>query len=385
MNWKRTLFTFFLLLLSLSLAFISGYFTYERMHDGSTADLNILEQARSVLENHALYKLPSDTALEYGMIRGMLQAYGDPYTRFVEPNQHELNSDNLEGSYGGIGAALDHDSEGYPILHPFPNSPASKASILDGDRIILVDDLVVTKDTPIDEIVAALRGPEGDSVDLTITRPPTHNSHSFTIQRESIPLPSVTWYLAPGNPEVGIIKINIIAASTSEEVQNAATSLKQQGVLYYTLDLRGNGGGLVDAGVDIARLFLEAGDVLEEQYVGEDIKTYSVTQAGALAALPLVILVDENTASAAEIVAGALQARERALIIGQATYGKDSIQLVFDLEDNSSIHVTSAKWWIPGLGLSIGEHGLQPDITIESGENPDPVIEAAIQLLTRKP
>jgi len=384
MNWKRTFISYTLFLLSFALAFTSGYFSYEHMHN-STADLNILAQARSVLENNALYEMPPATELEYGMIRGMLQAYGDPYTQFVEPNQHELNSDNLEGSYGGIGAALGHDSEGYPILHPFPNSPATKIGILDGDRILSVDDLVVTKETTIDEIVATLRGPEGDPVVLRISRPPTYSSHSFTIQRESIPLPSVTWYLAPSDSEVGIIKINIIAASTTEEIQNAVNSLKNQGVLYYALDLRGNGGGLVDAGVNIARLFLENGDVLEEQYSGESIKTYRVTKIGSLATLPLLILVDENTASAAEIVAGALQAHGRALIIGQTTYGKDSIQLVFDLEDKSSIHVTAAKWWIPGLGLSIGEHGLQPDVIVAAGENPDPVIETAIQFLTREP
>jgi len=384
MNWKRTIISYTLFLLSFALAFISGYFTYERVH-GTTADLDILVQARGVLENHALYELPSATELEYGMIHGMLQVYGDPYTRFVEPTQHELDSDNLEGRYGGVGAALGHDSEGYPILHPFPNSPATKIGILDGDRILMVDDLVITKDTTIDEIVATLRGPEGDSVNLTISRPPAHHSHIFAIQRESFPLPSVTWYLAPSEPEVGIIKINIIAASTREEIQNAVNSLKQQGVLYYALDLRGNGGGLVDAGVNVARLFLEDGDILEEQYIGEDIKTYSVTQLGPLAALPLIVLVDENTASAAEIVAGALQAHERALIIGQTTYGKDSIQLVFDLKDQSSIHVTAAKWWIPGLGLSIGEHGLQTDVMVMAGENPDPVIEAAIQFLTREP
>jgi len=384
MNWKRTIISYSLYLLSIVLAFVSGYLTYSRIH-GTTADLNILAQARSVLENHAYYDLPPITELEYGMIRGMLETYDDPYTRFVEPSQHELDSDNLEGSYGGIGATIDHDNTGYPILHPFPDGPATHVGILDGDRILFVDALTVTQNTAVDEIVAALRGPEGDSVVLTISRPPTHNTLTFSIVRESIPLPSVTWYLAPNQAEVGVIKINIIAASTQDEIQNAVASLQQKGALYYALDLRGNGGGLVDAGINIARLFLVDGDVLEEQYRGEEIQTYHVTKTGPLATIPLVILVDEHTASAAEIVAGALQAHERTTIIGQATFGKDSVQLVFDLEDNSSIHVTAAKWWIPGLGTSIGEHGLQPDIVIESGQNPDPVIEAAIQFLVRVP
>jgi len=384
MNWKRIIINYALFLLSIVLAFVSGFLTYSRIH-GTTADLNILAQARNVLENHAYYDLPPISELEYGMIRGMLEAYDDPYTRFVEPNQHELDSDTLEGSYDGIGATIDHDSGGYPILHPFPDGPATLVGILDGDRILFIDELTVTQETDLDEMVVALRGPEGEAVVLTISRPPTHNPLTFSILRESIPLPSVTWYLAPNNAEVGVIKINIIAASTQDEIQNAVTSLQQQGALYYLLDLRGNGGGLVDAGINIARLFLADGDVLEEQYRGEEIQTYRVTQIGPLAAIPLVILVDEHTASAAEIVAGALQAHERATMIGQTTFGKDSVQLVFNLEDNSSIHVTAAKWWIPGLGNSIEEHGLQPDILVESGQNPDPVIEAAIQFLVRVP
>ncbi len=384
MKWKQTIFSFTLFLLSIVLAYTAGYFTHDRLN-GTTADLNILAQARSVLKNHAFYDLPPTSELEYGMIRGMLQVYNDPYTRFVEPDQHELENDSLVGSFGGIGATIDHDSEGYPILHPFPNSPASKVGILDGDRILFIDGLTISKETAMDEIVAALRGLEGDPVDLTISRPPSFDSLSFNILRESIPLPSVTWYLAPAQAQVGVIQINIIAASTKGEIQNAVANLQQKGALYFALDLRGNRGGLVDAGISIAELFLEDGDILEEQYRGQDIKTYSVSQTGPLTDLPLVILVDENTASAAEIVDGALQARERAIIIGTKTFGKDSVQLVFDLEDNSSIHVTAAKWWIPGLGTSIGEHGIQPDIRVASGQNPDPVIEAAILFLTREP
>ena len=384
MKWKYHILSYAFIILIIVLAFTAGYFTYARLN-GSTSDLNILAQARSVLENHALYELPSSSKLEYGMIRGMLQEYDDPYTRFVEPNQHEIEGNSLEGSFAGIGTALDHDSEGYLILHPFPNSPASKVGILDGDRLLIVDDLIITNETAIDEIVATLRGIIGETVDLTISRAPSYDPIAFNIIRESILLPSVTWYLAPNQAQVGVIKVNIIASSTKNEIQNAVEDLQHKGAQFFALDLRGNRGGLVDAGISIAELFLTDGEVLEEQYRGQDIKTHRVTQAGPLIDIPLVILVDENTASAAEIIAGALQVNERATIIGHATFGKDTVQLVFDLEDSASIHVTAAKWWIPGLGTSIGENGIQPDIVVASGQNPDPVLEAATLFLTREP
>ena len=379
MNPKRFLYVLTLFGLSLTLSFISGYIVHDQWGP-SNSDLPILEQAKDILERHALADLPEDPALEYGMIRGMLEAYGDPHTRFTEPVQAELNSDNLSGSYGGIGATLSRDEDGYILLYPFPDSPAAQAGILAADRLILVDEIAITPQTPMDEVVAALRGPEGDPVSLTISRPPGFEEHSFRIKRQDIPLPSVTWHTAPTEGTLGIIKVNVIAASTTEEIENAVADLQSQGAENFALDLRGNGGGLVDAGVNIASLFLGEGDILQERYRHKPVETYGVDKSGPFVDLPLVVLVDANTASAAEIVTGALQTRDRAPIIGTATYGKDTIQLGFKLQDGSSIHVTAAKWWIPGLDVAINENGLTPDIQVEPGtENLDTAIKAAIQ------
>ncbi len=382
MNSKQNLAIYLIFLLSLVLSFTSGYLIHAQWGSPKT-DHPVLLEAKNILENHALDDLPEGATLEYGMIRGMLEAFGDPFTHFTEPAQTELNNDNLEGSYGGIGATLDRDPDSFILLYPFPDGPAFEAGILDNDRLILVDDLIITPETPTEEAVAALRGPEGDPVSLTISRPPEHEEYSFEIKRENIPLPSVTWHTAPAEATLGIVKVNLIAASTTEEIERAIADLKSQGAEYFALDLRGNGGGLVDAGVDVARLFLESGDILQEQYRDKPINTYKVKTPGPLNDIPLVVLTDANTASAAEIIAGALQAHSRAPIIGAHTFGKDSIQLAFELQDSSSLHVTAAKWWIPGLDINIGENGIAPDIEVLPGEdNQDTAIEAAIQVFT---
>ncbi len=386
MNRKYALLLALLLVFSNLAAFAAGYFLRD-LAPRSDQPFALLRQAHEILQTHAFYELPANPALEYGMIRGMLEAYGDPHTRFVEPVQTELNTNSLAGEYGGIGVELGRDAEGYVILHPFRESPAAASGVQDGDRLIQVDDLAVTPETPTEAVVAALRGPVGEPVSLSVARPPTFTRLDFTLKRAAIPLPSVTWHLAPDEPTLGIIKVNLIAASTAEEIQTAVAGLQARGARYFALDLRGNGGGLVDAGVRVARLFLTKGEVLKEQYRGQPVNTYKVNQRGPLSDIPLAVLVNSSTASAAEIVAGALQAQERAPLIGEPTFGKDSIQLAFDLQDGSSLHVTAAKWWIPGLGIDIGAHGLQPDIpTAPADENhPDPAVEAAIQFFTRLP
>jgi carboxyl-terminal processing protease len=207
------------------------------------------------------------------------------------------------------------------------------------------------------------------------------------IKRAEIPLPSVTWHLDPDAPSVGVIEINVVAASTPEEIEKAVKDLSERGATAYILDLRDNFGGLLDAGVNTARLFLKDGMVIEQQYKGKDVESFEVERPGALADIPLVILVNENTASAAEIIAGALKAQGRAKILGKPTYGKDTIQLVFDLQDGSSLHVTSAHWWVPGLDPMLQGNGVEPDVVVESAADasaPDPVARAAADLLLEK-
>jgi carboxyl-terminal processing protease len=377
MKYKQIFFFTSLSAVVIITTFLAGYFTHARQTQPEK--LPILNQAHDILIEHGLNVPVEGPVLEYGMIRGMLQAYGDPHSSFAEPAQAELTSNLLQGSFGGIGVTLGKDAEGFPVLLPIPDGPAAKSGIQEGDRLVKVNDLEITPDTTTDQIMAAIRGPVGENVEITIARAPDYEPHPYTIKRQEISLPSVTWYLEPTEPHLGMIKINVIAATTPDEIKKAVQDLQERGATAFALDLRDNYGGLLDSGVEIARLFLKDGTVIEQQYRNKPIEQYKVTKPGALSDLPIVILVNQNTASAAEIIAGALQAQHRAKLIGVPTYGKNTIQLVFQLMDGSSMNVTSAHWWVPGLDTPRHGKGIRPDITItDPNASPDPFIQAAI-------
>jgi carboxyl-terminal processing protease len=357
--------------------FLAGYFTHASQ--AQPEKLSILNQAHDILLEHGLNVPTEGPTLEYGMIRGMLEAYGDPYSSFAEPAQAELTSNMLQGSFGGIGVTLGKDADGFPVLLPIPDGPAAKAGIQEGDRLVKVNDQAIAPDTTTDSIMAAIRGPVGENVDITVSRAPDYTPKTYKIKRQEISLPSVTWHLEPTEPHLGMIKINVIAATTPDEIKKAVQDLKERGATAFALDLRDNYGGLLDSGVEIARLFLKDGIVIEQQYGNEPVEQYKVTKPGILSDLPIVVLTNQNTASAAEIIAGALQAQHRAKLIGIPTYGKNTIQLVFQLLDGSSMNVTSAHWWVPGLDTPRPGKGIQPDITVpDPNANPDPFIQAAV-------
>jgi len=345
-------------------------------------ETKLLREAYELLENHGYDPLPEAPTLEYGMIRGMLEAYGDRYTIFVEPVQHELQSNNLSGEFGGIGAQVSRDEAGEFILHPLPDSPSELAGVQDGDRLRGVDGTAVTTETSMDDMLARVRGPVGEEVTIEVARPPEMDMHDFVIVRESFTLPSVSWYLAPDEPRLGVMQVNMMSDSTADEIAAAYEALKADGAEYFALDLRNNLGGLLDAGVEAAQLFLEEGAIMEQQYRGQAVKQYEADEAGPLADIPLVVLVNEYTASAAEILAGALQAKGRALLIGTTTFGKDSVQLVFELSDGSSVHVTAAKWWLPQVDFPGEVGGLTPDVWVQAGEGPqDAWLREAVEVL----
>lgn len=376
------LFTIFCFLL-LTIGFAAGFIVNpQSVLNGQ--DFPILDEAYNILGKNGLTPVAESPNLEYGMIRGMLQAYGDPHTIFVEPAQHELESNSLQGSFGGIGVRFGRDAEDQLILYPFSGSPAREAGIQDGDRLLTVGELSIKSDTPIDTIQAALRGPVGTPVALTIARPPDFEPVELSVKRAEFPLPSVAWHLEASEPRLGVVEVNMISANTPSEILNAFQDLRNQGATSFVLDLRDNGGGLLDAGIDTARLFLKDGTIIQQRYRDKEVQTYRVDKAGELVDIPVAVLINENTASAAEIIAGALQASHRAQLIGSPSYGKDTIQLVFVLNDGSSLHVTTAHWWVPGLEPPIGENGLQPDILIEGENDPnstDAALQAAKQLL----
>ena len=375
---KDTILTVIVTLVSLLIAFGAGYFTHQIISPPEL-ETPILSQVKQIVQNHAYYPLPDETALEYGMIHGMVGALDDPYAAFTEPIQTELSSDTFEGHFGGIGCQVSYDEEGRIVLYPSAEGPARQAGVKDGDVLVGVDDNTISMDTDIHEAVALVRGPVGEKVQITIQRPPEMEEFSFEIKRAEIALPSVSFRTLDQYTQIGLIDINIIAASTAEEIVAAVEELQSQGVDYFILDLQSNGGGLLDAGIEISKLFLEDGEIIYEQFKGEEPKVFKVDRKGALAEIPIAVLIDQNSASASEIIAGAIQEHNRGPLIGVPSYGKNTVQLVFTLEDNSSIHVTSAVWWLPGQSADV-DFQLIPDIPAPEGEmSYDAILDLAVE------
>jgi carboxyl-terminal processing protease len=378
MKNKRAIFYSILVLSGLIISFLAGYVVRGEFSIPNDELFPLLNQAYEILRDHGYQEIIDRRALEYGMVRGMLQAYADPYSIFLEPAQHELETNNLEGNYYGIGVDLQKNDVGIFYIHPLPGSPAKKAGLLNGDRLFKVDDLVIEKGTTIESVQAALSGNAGETVTLKVGRAPDYNPFRVEVVRDFYSLPSTTSELYPKEKRIGIVRVNIIADSSPDEILGAFNHLRDQGATHFILDLRNNSGGLLNAGIDIARLFLHDGAVIQQQYKGKSIETIYVEKPGELIEIPLIVLVNKNTASAAEIIAGALKKNQRAWLIGETTYGKDSIQLVFDLFDGSSLHITSAKWWIPGLDPGGGSKGIEPDLVVlEDSDNSDTTMEAA--------
>jgi carboxyl-terminal processing protease len=365
------------LLTMVAVSFTGGFLTNQWVVQNQTS-FPILTEAYNLIVANGYTPIPPAPALEYGMIRGMIDAYGDPYTSFIEPAQHELESNTLQGSYGGIGAELTRDQSGFPVLIPYPNSPASQVGVQTGDRILSIDTLTIDQNTPFDLIQASLQGSIGNTISISVLRPSDNKEYEFTITLIEFSIPSVSWHLDLTDSRLGVIRVNIIAATTANEILSAVADLQKQGALVFALDLRDNYGGLLEAGIEIARLFLSSGVIIQQQYRDQPVQSYVVDRPGTLNSIPLVVIVNHNTASAAEIIAGSLQAHNRARLICEATYGKDTIQLVFQLGDGSSLHVTAGHWWIPSDEPIIG-HGFQPDITPSPplNSNIDPCMQAA--------
>ena len=364
---RQAMLTIGLLVLLVLMSFMAGFIA-NLLIQGNSNRFPVLREARELLKSHSYNNLPQDKQLEYGMIRGMLAETNDPYTVFIEPSQHELQTNQLEGTFGGIGVRLERDQSGNVYLYPLPDSPALQAGIKDGDKLISVEGTHVDDYANNDQLQAAIRGKIGTQVELHVQRSNDLDALQFQVKRAEYRSPSVTYNLSQIDPLVGVINISLISETTAEEIKTAVLDLQSKQVKAVILDLRNNGGGLVEGGAAAARLFLPEGDIIYEELRDKGIQTYSVTTPGPFINIPLAILVNHNTASAAEILAAALQSKQRAIIVGTQTLGKNTVQLSFTLSDQSSIHITSGRWWVAGTEPAKNWHGLFPDILLTDEE-----------------
>jgi carboxyl-terminal processing protease len=376
-------------------SFTAGYFTneYVRFQHGGPAvaaepsdQLALFWEAWGFVESSYLGELPNSTELSYGAIRGVLALLNDPYTIFIEPVAREQERVTLRGTFGGIGATLTRPEEDEDIvLDPIPGNPAEAAGIRAGDRLLAVDGEPITIAMTVQEVAELIRGEKGTTVVLTVIHPDETEMVDIEIERDDILLPSVTYRLTLEDPTVGYIQLSRFSGESSNEIAEAIVALEAEGAETLILDLRHNGGGLVDAAVSVSDHFLTEGEVLFQRSRGDGERVYSSSNDTLAPDMPLIVLVDGGTASASEILAGALRDRERALLVGQRTFGKGSVQLVYDLSDGSSVHVTSSRWYTPSR-TEIDQQGLTPDYEVEITQEDidngrDPILLRAIELL----
>ncbi len=358
-------------------------FTHDRLpNSDEEAEFGLFWEAWNLVKGNYLGDLPDMQHLSWGAVRGALATLDDPHTTFLEPQPRQLEKERLEGKFGGIGAYVSQDEEGRILLDPMPDLPAEQAGVQKDDVLIRVDDTDITPEMTLDEVITLVKGEVGTVVRLALTREGATEPIVVDIKRQEIPTPSVEWRMLEEAEGLGYIRITIFGGRTRVELREGLSELQAQGMDRLILDLRGNGGGFLDAAVDVASEFLSDGIVLYQISKEEAEQAFKVRNGGRFTAGPLVLLVDGGTASASEIVAGALQDRDRAPLIGERTYGKGSVQSVFDLSDGSSVHVTSARWLTPSRRLIDGD-GLTPDVEVgitdeDRNEGRDPQLERAI-------
>jgi carboxyl-terminal processing protease len=394
---KNIFATALLILLTIS-AFVAGYFTndFVEMRRGEitvasvdAAEFGLFWEAWGRVEDNFLGELPTSKELTYGAIRGSVALLGDPYTFFVEPIDREIERQSLQGTFGGVGATVSRPEEGGPIfLEPIPGNPAAEAGILSGDELLAVDGQPITVEMTVEEVANLVRGEKGTIVVLTVLHLEETEPVDIEVERGDILIPSVTYRLLRENEQVGYIQLTRFSGESTNEIATAVLDLQAQGATQLILDLRGNGGGLLDAAVSVADHFLQDGPILYQQSRGQDERVYEATEETLAPDIPIMVLVDGGTASSSEILAGALQDRGRALLVGSTpTFGKGSVQLVYDLSDGSSVHVTASRWFTPDRH-QLDQQGLQPDflvtVTQEDIDNGrDAVLNQAVMELQR--
>lgn len=302
----------------------------------------------------------------YGAIQGMVQALGDPYTVFLPPESQKATREELGGSFEGVGIQLGFNKEKrLVVIAPLKGTPAEKAGVQAGDLIAKIAD----KDTTgisLPEAVNLIRGPKGTKIELEIYHEGDDKTKTVSLERDTIIVKSVEFSskTTPGGKKVGYIKLSRFGERTDGEWGGAITDTLSQGSEAVILDLRNNPGGFLDGAVDVASEFIDSGDVVLQENARGEKKGFKVNRAGKLVKLPIVVLINKGSASASEIVAGAIQDYKRGKLVGEQSFGKGTIQESQDLPGGTGIHITTAKWLTP-QGRWIHDTGLTPDIVVE--------------------
>lgn len=354
-------------------------------------EFDLVRRVINIVEERYVEKVKRDDLIK-GAAKGVIDSLGDPYSHYLDKKHFEMVEEETRGSYSGIGIYLGMRNSHPVVQSVIDGTPAFKAGLKSGDVILEVDGKK-TQGKSIDEVASMIRGEEGTVVTLTLARAGKEGTFKVSIKRAQIKIPNVESKLI--EPEVGYVRIRGFNISTSSDVEKSLVELKQKGAKGFIIDLRGNPGGLLEQAVELASLFIEKGKVVTIRYRNKEEEVYNatrITHDGKQLTLfkePVVILVDGGSASASEIFAGALKDHKRAVLVGEKTFGKGSVQDVIKMPNGDGVLITIARYYTPS-GKSIHMKGIEPNVKVSApevftpGGKDDVQLKKAIEVLKKK-
>ena len=347
------------------------------------ADFGVFWEAWRMIENKYTLEELDYEKMVFGAVSGMVDSLEDPYTVFLSPQDKSIFEQDMKGSFSGIGAEVGFRDKFLTIVAPLKGSPAEKAGLLSGDKVLKVDETEIIG-MNIDEAVSIIRGEKGTMVKLTVRRDGLHELKEIEIVRDIIKIETVEWELKSGN--IAYIRISQFKEETIDEFDSQIDDIIVNDPKGIIVDLRNNPGGYVSTLENIASRFLDNGDVIFIEDFGDKRDVYKASGNNKFNNIPVVVLINEGSASASEIFAGALRDNKDAKLVGKTTFGKGLVQEMQDLKDGSALKITVAKWLTPNE-FDINKDGIEPDyeveMTLEDYElDRDPQLEKAMDILT---
>ncbi len=334
-------------------------------------------------------ELPTAEEATYNALRGVVNELGDPNTSFLTPAEAEFFRTSIQGSFEGIGARVEWDAarEALRITEPFENQPAWQAGLRRGDLVLAIDGESL-QGGDLNQAVAKIRGPKGTTVLLTILAEDAETSYDVPVTRDLIETPTIATNRVGEDQRIAYVKLTTFNQNAGQLVRQAVEEAMTHAPAALILDLRGNTGGLLREAIKVANVFIEDSTVLLERFHDGRVETYATTTQAVAKNIPMIVLVNQSSASASEIVAGALQDTGRAQLLGVTTFGKGSVQLPHTLSNGAIMRVTVARWFTPN-DRTIEGTGLAPDVVVElTDENrengADPQLAAAVDLLEKQ-
>jgi len=345
-------------------------------------DANLFQQVWQIAKTNYVKQPVSDQDLFYGSLRGVVSALKDPYSIFLDPTTSTNFKQEINGAFYGIGIEIGIKKNQLTVIAPLPGTPADKAGLKAGDQIVGINHLDTTN-MAIDYAATLIRGKGGTKVTLTIARQGWSQAKDFVIVRAKIIVKTVQWEMKDNN--IVYLKISNFDSTTSKDLAAAVKEIMTHNPQKMILDLRNNPGGYLDTAVDMAGYWLPNKTVVVAKDAQKQSQVYTASNYGQFANVKLIVLINGGSASAAEILAGALQDYQKGTLVGETTFGKGSVQDLMDLPGGSAIKVTVAYWYTP-KGRGINEVGINPDVKVtltnqDYDQNKDPQLDKALEML----